>query len=277
MLHVSIRSAKAESLFRSLFLNGSLSSSQTCDRHTEGAAGNIVQAYIVAELNGGRIAAVLAADAEMDVRTGLAAQLSSHLNQLAYAVLIQMCEGIGLIDLLLIVIIQELACIITAEAEGHLGQVVGAEAEEFGFLSDLVCSQSCAGDHTRSRVFILHVDAGFSNDLIGSGGNNVLNIFELFDFAHQGDHNQGLYSDTGLLGYVDSCVDNSSGLHLSNFRIGNSQTAATMTHHGVELVEASDNILQLVHSDVQFTGDLNDILFLSGEELVERRIQEANW
>ena len=43
-------------------LDSSLSGGQTCDGHAEGAAGNVVQANLVAELNGDRVAAVLAAD-----------------------------------------------------------------------------------------------------------------------------------------------------------------------------------------------------------------------
>ena len=79
-------------------------------------AGYIIEADIVAELDGGRVAAMLAADAQLDVGAGLAAAFGSHLDQLANAVLIQSGEGIVLIDLVLIVGIQELAGVVTAEA-----------------------------------------------------------------------------------------------------------------------------------------------------------------
>ena len=75
----------------------------------------------MAELDGGGIAAVLAADAQLDVGAGLAAQLGSHLHQLAHAVLIQTGEGIALEDLVVIVGAQELAGVVTAEAEGSSG------------------------------------------------------------------------------------------------------------------------------------------------------------
>ena len=54
-------------------LDSSLRSSQTCDRHTEGRAADVVQANIVAELDAGGIAAVLAADAQTQIGAGLAA------------------------------------------------------------------------------------------------------------------------------------------------------------------------------------------------------------
>ena len=84
-------------------LDSSLSGGQTGDGHTEGRAGHIVQTGAVAELHGGGIAAVLAADTQMQVGVHAAAQLAGHIHQLADALLIQLGEGIILVDLLIIV------------------------------------------------------------------------------------------------------------------------------------------------------------------------------
>lgn len=92
----------------------------------------------MAELDGSRVAAVLAADTKLDVRAGGLTELASHLNELAYANLVELCERIVLVDLLIIVSAEELACVVTAEAEGHLSQVVGAEAEELSFFCHFV-------------------------------------------------------------------------------------------------------------------------------------------
>ena len=72
----------------------------------------------MAELDAGGIAAVLAADAQTQISTGLTAIVSSHLDQLADADLIQMLERIALVDLVLVVSAEELCSIVTAEAEG---------------------------------------------------------------------------------------------------------------------------------------------------------------
>ena len=48
----------------------------------------------MAELNGGQVAAVLAADAELDVRAGALAFCNSEADQAAYAVLVQASERI---------------------------------------------------------------------------------------------------------------------------------------------------------------------------------------
>ena len=66
-------------------LDRSLSSSQTCNGHTEGRAADVVQTNIVAELHARGVAAVLAADAQTQIGTGLAAVVGSHLDQLANA------------------------------------------------------------------------------------------------------------------------------------------------------------------------------------------------
>ena len=81
---------------------------------------------------------MLAADAQVQIGTGCTAELACHLDELAYTDLVELCKRIVLIDLLIVVSAEELACVVTAEAEGHLSQVVGAEGEELCFLGDLV-------------------------------------------------------------------------------------------------------------------------------------------
>ena len=85
---------------------------------------------------------MLTADTQFDVRAGLLAELSSHLNQLANAILIQLLERIGLVDLLAVVFIQELASIVSGEAERHLREVVRAEGEELSFFRNLISRDS---------------------------------------------------------------------------------------------------------------------------------------
>ena len=86
-------------------LDGSLCSGQPGDRHPVGGAGHVVQADPVAELHRGGVSTVLAADAQMEAGTSGAAQLDGHLHQLAHALLVQMREGIGFVDLLVVVIV----------------------------------------------------------------------------------------------------------------------------------------------------------------------------
>ena len=52
--------------------------------------------------------------------------------------LVKAGKWIGLINLLIIIFIQEFTGIVTAEPKGHLGQIIGAEGEEFSLFGDLV-------------------------------------------------------------------------------------------------------------------------------------------
>ena len=63
----------------------------------------------MAELHTGGVTAVLAADTQVDVGTGCPSHLRGHLHQLANPLLIQVGKGIGLIDLFVIIIVEELA------------------------------------------------------------------------------------------------------------------------------------------------------------------------
>ena len=256
--------------------DGSLSSSQTGDRHTEGRAADVVQTNVVAELHARGIAAVLAADAQTQIGAGLTAIVGSHLDQLADADLIQMLERIALVDLVLVVCAQELGSVITAEAEGHLGQVVGAEAEELSLLGDLAGSQGCTGDLDHGTDLVLHVNASSSDQLISDLDHNVLDELQLLDLANQRDHDVRGDHATSLSGDVQGSLDHSAGLHGSDFGIGNSQTATTVTHHGVELVQRSHDVLQVVEGHAHIGSQLLDVLVLGGQELVQRGIQVAD-
>ena len=82
-----------------LALDGSLGGSQTGDGNTEGGAGHIVQTDLVAELNRVGVAAVLTTDTVVQLVAGSLCLGNSHLHQHANAGLIQLSEGIVLVNL----------------------------------------------------------------------------------------------------------------------------------------------------------------------------------
>ena len=79
-----------------------------------------------------------------------------------------------------------------------------------------------------------------------------------------------------LLLHVDGGADDGTGLHGGDLREGDGQAAAAVTHHGVELVEGSDDVLDLGHGLALSLGQLLNIGLLGGHELVQRGIQEAD-
>ncbi len=109
----------------------------------------------VAEFHRRGLAAVFAADADLEARAGFAAALDADLDQFADAVLIQNVERIGRQDLLLDIIGDEAADIVAGEAKAHLGQIVGAEGEELGAAGDFAGLQRCARDFDHGAVHVL--------------------------------------------------------------------------------------------------------------------------
>src|SRR6478672_3768085 len=111
------------------------------DRHAERRARYIVETDLVAERDRRRIAAVLAADANLEVFAHPAAALDADPHQRADAIAIDRHERIARQDAARRVDAEERRGVVTADAEGGLGQVVGAEREELGGLRNLVGHQ----------------------------------------------------------------------------------------------------------------------------------------
>src|SRR6202012_774682 len=100
------------------------------DRHAIGRARDVVETDVVAEGDGGGIAAMLAANADLEVRPRLAAALHADLDELADSFAINRDEGIDLEDALGDVGTEEARGIVAADAVGRLRQIVSAEGEE---------------------------------------------------------------------------------------------------------------------------------------------------
>ena len=77
----------------------------------------------------------------------------------------------------------------------------------------------------------------------------------------------------GLSRNLDGSLDDGIGLHLGDLGIGNSQTAAAVAHHGVELVQADNNVVQLFGGHAHIGSQSSNVLCLGGQELMQRRIQ----
>ncbi len=121
-------------------------------------------------MDGLGIATVLTTDTKLDVGAGGAALLDGDLDQLADTDGVDGLEGVEGEDLLLDVLQQETALsIVTAVAERHLREVVGAEAEEGGLLRDLVGRQGATRDLDHGAELVIERNAGAFLDLLGLG------------------------------------------------------------------------------------------------------------
>ena len=144
---------------------------------------------------------------------------STPVGLLSDAGLIETGKRIALVDLLVVVRAEELAGIVTAEAEGHLGQVVRAEGEEVRFLGDLVRGQSGARDLDHGADLVLHGAAGLGDQLVSDLDDDVLDVLELLDLADERDHDLGDDVPVGMRGVdVQRSLDDRTGLHGSDLR-----------------------------------------------------------
>src|SRR4051812_6685231 len=146
------------------FLQHGLRRRETRERDAVRGAAHVVEADLVTELDRARLAAVLAADAELDVRLRLAATLDADAHEVADSVPVEHLERVPLEHALFEVEGQELAlCVVARHAEGRLREVVRAEGEEVRDLGDLVGAKRGARqlDHRPAEVlepwrFLLH-------------------------------------------------------------------------------------------------------------------------
>ena len=150
------------------------------DGYAERRAAHVGQAGLIAEIDGGRIASLLSADADLEVGTRGTALFDGHLDEQPDAVPVDGLERIGGKKLLVEVFVHESPYIVAAEAECHLREVVGAEGEEFARIRHPVGEQRGAGDFDHRAVLVIQL--GKSELLEDLGVDAVRDLFSELDF-----------------------------------------------------------------------------------------------
>ena len=219
---------------------------------------------------------MLAADTHLDARTRCPTALGSDADQVADAVLVEADKGIGLEDALVHIGLQEPAGVVAADAEGGLGQVVGAEAEELGVFGQVGGAQCGAGqfDHGADKVF--DPVAGLGKDGLGGAVGQFAQIFHLQPEGDQRVHDLG---DGGLgrgLFHLQRRLEDGADLHLIDFRIGDAQPATPVAEHGIGLVQFLRPALQLGGVEALRDRQRIDLGVGVGDELVQRRVEQAH-
>jgi hypothetical protein len=171
----------------------------------------------MAELHGIGVAAVFAADAELDAGARLAALGDGDLHELADAGLVNGGERIFLHDLRLLIGAEEAAGIVAAHAEAGLREVVRAEAEELRRLRDLVGRQRAARnfDHRADAVGDLHLLLllHLRGDFVDDGDLQIQFLLE----ADERDHDFGLGLDP-FSWCIGGGFEHGARLHAGDFR-----------------------------------------------------------
>src|SRR5258708_39960679 len=115
-----------------------LSGSQPGHGYPVGRAGNVVQTTGAEEADGVGVAAVLAADTDLELGVRSSSLVRSQPDELADTLLVDRLEGILGKDLLVDVLGKEGAGVVPRVAERHLREVVCAEREEFRGFAQLL-------------------------------------------------------------------------------------------------------------------------------------------
>ena len=218
---------------------------------------------------------MFAADAHLDGRTRSAALFGGNTHKLADACLVQLREGVAFKDAGLVVVLEELARVVAREAVGHLREVVGAEGEELRLGGDGVGRQRRARDLDHRADLVGELGVPLGDDAVGCFGHGLLDAFKLLHVADERDHNLRLGGNP-LGGDVERRFDDRGGLHHGNLGVGDGQTAAAVAHHRVELVQRGDGRLQLGDGQAHLGGQRPDVVLLGRQELVQRRVKEAD-
>ena len=220
---------------------------------------------------------MLAADAELELGVGPPAPLGAEVHQLADAALVDRLERVALEQTLLEVGRHHPALdVVTAEAERHLGEVVGAEREEVGLLGDLVGADRRPRrlDHRADDDvgLLLQPLSGAFDLLLDPGAGQV----QLLTSDGQRNHH---LDDRVLaaLAQVGGRLHQGAHLHAVELRLDDAEADTTGADHRVVLgprLGGGEHLLLVV---VEAGRRLLDVQLLDrGQEFVQRRVEQAD-
>ncbi len=185
------------------------------------------------------VAAVLAADPQLQALPGLAALLAGDLHQPADAGLVDGHERVGRDQLALLVQAEELADVVAGEPEGGLGEVVGAEGEELGHLGDLAGDQGRPWQLDHRPPQHLELLAGVAEGLAGHRLQLLAQLGQLLAGRGQRDHD--LHDRVAAVGLdLGRGLDDGPDLHGVQPRLDDAKANPAQPQHRVGLVQVVD-------------------------------------
>src|SRR5437868_3424722 len=239
-------------------------------------------------------------NSDLEIGTGFAAAFGTHANKLAYAFAVQRRERILLEDAFCQIRGQHLVDVVAREAERGLSEVVGAKGEELGLLRDLVSHQGGAGEFDHGPDHVVHAAFLFRENFFGNAIDDRGLVRHLFQGGGKRNHDLGEYFHAVFRDCYRG-LENRTRLHFGDLGIGDTETATTVSQHGVELVQffhaaqqSGDDFLQVTNAlsaepaisldqrlllfrvGVGKNRDVYHQIFASRQELVQRRIESAD-
>src|SRR5204863_3798920 len=142
----------------------------------------------VEEMNRRGVAAVLAADSDLQRGTRLASALDADADEIADALHVDRRERILFEDLLLLIDLQELPDVVAREPERELREIVRAEREELGVLGDLIGDDRAARHLDHGADEVLDANALLLHRLAGDAVDNGFLIAQLLHDPDERNH-----------------------------------------------------------------------------------------
>ena len=215
----------------------------------------------MAERDRRRLAAVLAADPELQVFLRASPPLHGDPHQVAHSALVEDLERVALEHAVLEVVGEELPFrVVAREPERRLRQVVRAEREEVGVLGDLVCADARTRELDHRAAQILDVVL-----LGGHGDGQRAQPAQLFGEGDERVHDLDERRLSRLVLDGFRRADDRAHLHLVDLRELQPEPAAARAEHRVRLLELLDPFPHLLRS-----------FFRRGQELVQRRVEQPD-
>mmetsp|Transcript_30325 Transcript_30325/g.65592 ORF Transcript_30325/g.65592 Transcript_30325/m.65592 type:complete len:414 (-) Transcript_30325:1552-2793(-) len=254
-----------------LGFDGGAGGGEARDGHAERRAGDVVESGVVEEADALGVAAMLTADANVQRGVGRLAPLHRQLDELADAALVERGEAVVLDEAGAVVVGEEGLDVVAGEAKGELGEVVGPEREEVALvLGHLPGLERAAGG----------LDHGADGDLEpGEVGQDGLDEVALVDVLglHRGERHHDLGPGVDALGLeLLGRGEDGADLSLCDLGVGHPQTAATVAHHGVLLMQPLRDLRQRLLCDAELGANRLATCSGDGDELVEGRVEEAD-
>src|SRR5687767_1502905 len=216
---------------------------QSRNRYPERRAGNVIHTQLVAECHRGRLATVLPADAELEIRPSAPPQVARECEKLAHPRAVEHLKRVVLDDALLEVERKKPAGVVAREAPRSLREVVGTEGEELCFPRDLVGGEGGPGelDHRsqdeRDRDLPLaeHLRRYLPDDQ---------RLLPVLDHVTRERHHHLGHDPTVLRCHGARRLEDRPGLHRRDLGIENAESAAAQSEHRVHFCESMHDALE---------------------------------
>src|SRR4030095_2862186 len=235
----------------------------------------VIQTEPVTELDAGRLAAVFAANPQFNVWPGFASQIARDFHQAADAFLIDRRKRIGFDDIELTVSGKKASGIVPAHSQCRLGEIVCAETEKLGITRNLIRNKRGARnfDHCPDKISEFRVR--FLCHFTGYTPDDVDLKITVARTSHQWNHDFRTDLDSFSLDCGSSFKDRPR-LRFGNFRINDDEPAASMTEHGIKLVQLVHATRDVFNRDAELVRKLVLLRVIVRQKFMQRWIEKTN-